>query len=299
LLTFNDFLVIVFNNNLVFYLCYLVVIVLKKIDCYDCYHTFEYHHLSKLKGELPILIYYEGKTGKIAFPLLKRKIPKYDFYDCTSVYGYVGPIFTPNIDEIDLSFFQIAIAKFFKKEKIISVFSRLNPFLVSQEKSLTQLGKIETLGKVIFIDLRENNRNQRLGYSKTTKRYLNKSRKFCSIKKEFDQEDILIFKNLYYENMNRVNANSYYYFEESYFQQLLQAKEFTTDVKYVINNDTEEIIAGAIFIKSKHVIHYHLSGTKTEFLHLNPLRLLIDEMRLENPNYKEYAYFKNLVIIRK
>ena len=266
-------------------------IILSEISNYDCYHTFEYHHISKLPGEEPILISYRGDSGIIAFPLLKRKIPKSDFYDCTSVYGYAGPVFSAGISRKDLNDFQDALQVYCSKNNIVSIFSRLNPYINDQEKTLSKLGDIVALGKVVYIDLVKNIEEQRSEFSKTTKRYLNKSRKFCSIKKSFDEKDILIFKDLYYENMNRVKADAYYFFDEAYFIQLAGVKEFISEVIYVILEETKEIIAGAILIKNRDVVHYHLSGTKTEYLSLNPLRLILDEARLENSISKNHRFF--------
>jgi hypothetical protein len=143
----------------------------------------------------------------------------------------------------------------------------------------------------VYIDLLKNIEDQRKEFSKTTKRYLNKSRKLCAIKKDFDKKDISIFKDLYYENMNRVGADTYYFFEEAYFLKLADSKEFTSEVIYVTLEETKEIISGGIFIKSNNVVHYHLSGTKTKYLPLNPLRLILDEARLENSMSKKHRYF--------
>ena len=58
----------------------------------------------------------------------------------------------------------------------------------------------------------------------------------------------------------------------------------------VVHNETEEIISGAIFVKTQNVVQYHLSGSKTDYLHLNPLKLLIDEMRII-ATQQGYTYF--------
>ena len=39
-------------------------------------------------------------------------------------------------------------------------------------------------------------------------------------------------------------------------------------------------IAGCLFVTSNNIVQYHLSATKTEFLHLMPTKMLIDEMRI-------------------
>ncbi|MBT8393232.1 MAG: aminoacyltransferase, partial [Bacteroidia bacterium] len=39
--------------------------------------------------------------------------------------------------------------------------------------------------------------------------------------------------------------------------------------------------AGSLFVTTNNIVQYHLSGTRFEFSHLTPTKLLIDEMRIE------------------
>jgi lipid II:glycine glycyltransferase (peptidoglycan interpeptide bridge formation enzyme) len=255
--------------------------VLNKIQDYDCHHTFEYHDISKEPGELAMLLVYETRNITIGLPVIKRAVPNTAFFDCTSAYGYVGPIFSTKVEQRDFLGFQKALHEFFIKEKIISVFARLNPFIEGQTNVISNLGTIETLGKIISIDLNKELQKQRSAYSKITKRYINKARKFCIIKRSVSEEDIMVFRDLYYENMSRVNAKEFYYFSREYFLNMVKTKDFETEVIYAVLEATGEIISGAIMMKKNRVIHYHLSGTLTKYMHLNPLRLILDEARIQ------------------
>ena len=255
--------------------------ILAQIENYDCHHTFEYHAISKQKDETAILLVYRSNNVVIAMPVIKRAIPGSDYYDCTSAYGYVGPIFNNNVQHKDFLEFQIALKEYFKKEKIVSVFSRLNPFVDNQENAISNLGAIEELGNIIQIDLTKELDKQRAGYSKITKRYINKAKRHCDIRRSFDERDILTFKDIYYENMNRVKAKKSYYFTEEYFLDIIKMKDFETEVIYAELKETGQIISGAIMMKKNTIIHYHVSGTLTKYMHLNPLRLILDEARLQ------------------
>lgn len=255
--------------------------ILSKIEDYDCHHTFEYHDISKQPGEVALLLAYETESITIALPVIKRSIQETDFFDCTSAYGYVGPIFSGKVEEKDFLAFQKYLNDFFIKEKIVSVFARLNPFIEGQLNAISSLGIIETRGQVISIDLNKDLEKQRSAYSKITKRYVNKARKFCIIKRSVSEDDILIFRDLYYENMSRVNAKKFYFFSEEYFLNIVKTKDFETEVIYALLEETGEIISGAIMMKKNRVIHYHLSGTLTKYMHLNPLRLILDEARIQ------------------
>ena len=261
-----------------------------KVDNYDFYHTYDYHTISKQENEKAILINYQEGDKQILLPLIIRKIPNTDFFDATSVYGYSGPI-QKNIDEaFDNSHFIEHLNGYFKQEKIVSIFSRLNPFIKNQKVILKGLGEINTLGHVVNIDLTKNIDDQKNIFSKTTKRYLNKCRKLCDFKISNSPEDIDTFIDLYYENMDRVKADKKYYFSKQYFFDFINSADYKTDVLFALNRESKQIISAAMMVKTNNIIQYHISGTKNDYLNLSPIRLLIDEMRLRG-TAENYSYF--------
>jgi lipid II:glycine glycyltransferase (peptidoglycan interpeptide bridge formation enzyme) len=92
--------------------------------------------------------------------------------------------------------------------------------------------------------------------------------------------------------MDRVNATKKYYFTKEYFLKFINSKDYKTVMLFVVLKETGEIISAALMVKSNDIVQYHLSGTKEVFLHLSPIRLLIDEMRLIATN--ENKVFFNL-----
>ncbi|GAA4278926.1 GNAT family N-acetyltransferase [Aquimarina mytili] len=264
--------------------------LLNRVKYYDFYHTYDYHQLSKAIDEKPILIKYEDNGTVIGLPLLLRKIFDTEYYDVTSVYGYAGPLHN-NIDaSFDNSDFISQLNQFFYEKKVVSVFSRLNPFIKNQEAILGELGDLIELGKVVNIDLTQDVDTQRSVFSKTTKRYINKGRRLCSIRHSNSKEDISAFIKLYYENMDRVNAKKNYYFTEEYFDYFINSDDFQTDVLLATYNETNEIISAAMMVKTNDIVQYHISGTRNDYLYLTPIRILIDEMRI-NATSKKYKYF--------
>ena len=263
---------------------------IESIGEYDFYHTYDYHELSKTDDENAVLLKYTEKDSLICLPLIIRKIEGSTHYDATSVYGYSGPL-QKNISNSfnNLNFIKV-FNQFLEKNNIISVFSRLNPFINGQEIVLKGLGKIQILGNVVNIDVTKNIDDQRAFFSKDTKRYINKGRKLLKVKCSNTKEDVLEFKKLYYENMDRVNAKKQYYFDEDYFLKFINSKDFKTDILFAIHSETEEIISAAMMVKTNNIVQFHISGTKTEFLNLSPIRLLINEMRIKATEEK-YKYF--------
>ncbi|MEW7291831.1 GNAT family N-acetyltransferase [Aquimarina sp. 2304DJ70-9] len=264
--------------------------LLNMVEYYDFYHTYDYHQLSKAPDEKPILIKYEDKGNVIGLPLLLRKIFDTDYYDVTSVYGYAGPLCSTINSSFNNLDFASQLNQFFREKKVVSVFSRLNPFIKNQEIVLKGLGDLVQLGTIVNIDLTQDIDIQRSVFSKTTKRYINKGRKLCSVRLSNSKEDISTFMELYYENMDRVQAKKNYYFTEDYFNYFINSSDFKTDVLLATYNETNEIISAAMMVKTNNIIQYHISGTRDDYLYLTPIRILIDEMRIKGTS-ENYKYF--------
>ncbi|WP_299164496.1 GNAT family N-acetyltransferase [uncultured Eudoraea sp.] len=264
--------------------------LVKKCDFADFYHTYDYHHTAKAKDEEPVLIHYKENDKTIVLPLLFRNIQYSLYKDATSVYGYPGPI-TKNItSDFNFSVFQKEIHQLFREQNIISVFSRLNSFIPYQESCLLGLGQTETLGRVVYADLNETLDKQWKLYHRRLRTYINKSRTIYKIKNANIRADLDSFIDLYYENMRRVNANKEYFFDKKYFLDLINSSDFETEVLLAISRKTGEVAGGAMFTKKNTIVQYHLSGTSERFLDLNPIKLLIDEMRIRG-NQANYNYF--------
>ncbi|MFI1771282.1 peptidoglycan bridge formation glycyltransferase FemA/FemB family protein [Thalassobellus citreus] len=255
---------------------------LKEIGCYDFYHTYDYHKLSAQNGENPTLIKYVENNVIIALPLIIRDIYSTIYKDATSVYGYAGPI-SNGIDEKFNNYnFIKSLKSYFNENNIISVFSRLNPYIPNQNEILFGYGDLAPQGKVVNIDLKLSLDEQRSKYRSRLKTYINKARREYSIISGSSNEDLDIFIKLYYENMDRVNAKKYYYFSKNYFEKIINSTDFKTSILFVVDNKTKEVIGSAMFIETNKIIQYHLSGTKKEYAKLNPIKLLIDEMRIKS-----------------
>jgi len=264
--------------------------ILGTMDQYDFYHTYDYQHISKNIEEEPVLIHYTEGNRSIALPLLLRSIADTPYMDATSVYGYAGPL-TCNIDnDFDNTNFKNQLLAFFKKNNLVAVFSRLHPYIPIQQLVLKNMGEVTVMGKIVNVDLTKNLESQKKEYQKRLRTYINKERNVYTIIGSKTESDVLKFIDLYYENMRRVNADSNYFFKKEYFFGLLKSEDFKTDLLLARCNDSNEIVGGAMFIKKNNIVQYHLSGAKEEYLNLNPIKVLIDEARINATN-ENYTYF--------
>lgn len=253
---------------------------IKRCDFFDFYHTYDYHELSKSENETPLLLKFEQGETIIALPLLSRTIQGTEYKDATSVYGYAGPISKSVKSGFDNTCFKKILLSYLKSNRYVSVFSRLNPYIPCQSYALNTIGNIHNHGKVVNINIKLPLEKQRQIFQSRLKTHINKSRRNCTVKRARSEKDLAEFINIYYENMNRVDAKKSYYFSKSYFEKIMNSKDFESIILLASDKDTNQIIAGSIFIITNKIVQYHLSGTKNEFLHLTPTKLLIDEMRL-------------------
>lgn len=264
--------------------------VLKSCKSFDFYHTYDYHELSKNENEISLLLSYKSGETIIALPVLIRNIEGTDYKDVTSVYGYPGPISNGTLSIENCKDFHGHLNDFFESQKIISVFSRLNPYIPFQHEILDGLGILKTIGNMVNIDLTKDIDTQRSAYRRDTRSRVNKVRRLCSVKKAETKEEVQQFIDIYLETMKKLEANDSYFFENKYFFDFLECNGFETDILLAVLNETEEVIAGTMFVKTNNIIQYHLSGTKTEHFKVAPSRLLLDEMRLQG-TAQGYTYF--------
>jgi len=264
--------------------------VLNHCKSFDFYQTFDYHELSKNDNETPFLISYKNNDTIIALPILLRDIEGTEFKDATSVYGHCGPISNGVEIPENCADFQDQLKTFFEAEKIVAVFSRLNPYIPFQDEILNGLGIVSTIGNMVNIDLTKDLDAQRSAYRRDTRSRVNKARRLCSVKKAESKEEIQQFIDIYLETMKKLDANDSYFFENKYFFDFLDCDGFETDILLAVLNETQETIAGTMFVKTNNIIQYHLSGTKNEHFKIAPSRLLLDEMRIQGTE-EEYTYF--------
>ncbi len=256
----------------------------------DFYYSYDYHCLSKKEEEQPVLLKYSDGQTSILIPLLIRNIENTNYKDATSVYGYAGPLVQQTNGDIDVDKFQKELNAFFHKHNIVSVFSRLHPYIEHQEMILNGLGNVNTLGKVVNIDLTDTIENQRAKFNRRLKTYLNKSRRSCTVIEGNLDKHLNDFIRLYHENMKRVDADDNYFFSDDYYRKILLSKEYKSELSLCIYNETQEVIGASMFMKKDNIVQYHLSGLSENHFELNPIKLIIDEMRIKSTK-EGYKYF--------
>lgn len=255
----------------------LVISALKS----DIYHSWRYHNLHS-DSCLPFMFVFQEQESFVAIPLLKRNIPESEYFDATSVYGYSGPISNRDFIDLDKGFierFKKDFIAFLNHEKIITVFSRLNPFL-NQCSLMENFGGVVDNGKVVIIDLTAPIEIQRSKYQERINRKIRQLKDTgYYVREASSDEDIETFASIYNANMNRLGASALYYFDETYFRNFLRSDEYDGRLLFVYDN-TGYPISGAIIAVAHDIMHAHLLGTREEYLSLSPAKLLTDEITI-------------------
>jgi hypothetical protein len=253
---------------------------IKRSPNYDFYHSWIYHSLDE--SGIPILFVYEEGEDFIAIPLIKRKIPKTDLFDFTSVYGYCGPFANKCFIDFEESFmekFKNYFLEFLKDENIVSIFSRLHPFF-DQLPLLSKFGGVYDNGKVIYLDLTITLEEQRSRYQNRVFRQIKQlNKKGYVVRETRNLADIQTFHSIYIASMIRLDASKTYMFSEKYLVDLLHSKEINAKLFFVYNAAGDPI-CGAIVVFTNQIVQAHLLATNPDFYSESPAKFLTDEISI-------------------
>lgn len=216
---------------------------------------------------------YEKGKKQVIYPLLKRPIDG-NWWDITSPYGYSGP-YSNDKDKKFYQEFRQAFKQYCEKNKIVSEFIRFHPLLNNylEAKGIIPLKK---RGETIWIDLTKPEttlwKNLRKGHQYSIKKAQKEKIKI----KLMPANKIDEFCKLYQETMKRKQAKQYYFFPLNFFVNSFEGLK--KSIFWLGAFKKENLIAGAIFLKSDTWLHYHLATTNKDWLSLSPGTLVLWEV---------------------
>jgi hypothetical protein len=263
--------------------------ILEQVRAFDFYHLPEYHELARRNGEgRGVLLVYTEASQTGAWPFLLRPLAAVEgltgldrgLQDATSVYGYPGPLISPDArdDQGFLRRFASMVKDCAADLKLVSMFSRLNP-LLENAGMIPSLGTVARLGETVSIDLSLDPGTQWSLYRDNHRRNINRAhRQGMSAYEDVSWIHFEQFVRLYQETMERLDATAYYRFGADHFLQLREA--LGKRLKLFVAEIDGNICCAAIFVHTNEVIQYHLSGTDPDFARLAPLKLVLDAARL-------------------
>ncbi len=229
-----------------------------------------------------MLIFYEDQYSRFCYVVMKKDIAACEkfqnvleekkYYDLETPYGYGGPL---NDEEICVES-QIAFGKemqeFCIKNNIVSQFVRFHP-LLENDKSLSQVIETRYLRETIFMDTT----SPAIIMEKMDSKNRNMVRKAAKNGVIILRESIdnyADFIPMYVETMAKNGADEYYTFNKDYFESLKLLKD-NACIFYAIVDEMP--VSGAIMYYNENYMHYHLSGTYSEYRKYSPGNLLLYE----------------------
>jgi hypothetical protein len=253
----------------------------------DFYHSHAYHCLSQGMGEgVAHLWVYKEAGYMVALPLLLRPIESVPgtgwqvegWWDAISVYGYAGAIASHrDLPEPVLRNFRRELAESLHDKRVISVFSRLHP-LIPNEGAIAGLGERVYCGRTVSIDLTLTSEEQKQQYRSADRRRIkNLRRRGFAFVHDKEKTFLSEFVALYTETMQRVGAEDRYFFNQAYFEELLD--RLAPNAHLCLLLDGSSPVCGGVFIECGGILEYHLGGTRNDYLQFAPAKLLIDEVR--------------------
>ena len=227
----------------------------------DVYFSPDYLSMHNFINESKVLMYvYKENDKKWIYPFLLQPINDFNssvkYYDIESAYGYGGPL--SNIkDKEFLDNANTAFSNWCSDTNVIAEFVRFHPIL---ENYKFFGNKINTFFNRETVSLDLNNFDiKNLPFDAKVRNMIKRPFKEnveisqCSINSYYND-----FIKLYKKNMVRLNADSYYFFNDNYFinlKNLISKQGFF--IGAILN---ENLVGGAIFLNGKRIFHYHLSA---------------------------------------
>lgn len=222
---------------------------------------------------------FQSAYGEIKHLFIKREIPMLihgeRWYDAITPYGYGGPRImrcATGCHSDLVTAFEHAFREYCKDQRIVSEFVRFHP-IFDNARDFSNCYDVtfqrETVGTTLdgFDDpvASEFSKSAR----KTLRRSLNAG-VTCRI--TVAPSDLGRFKEIYYETMSRVHADSYYFFDDTYFDSCLL--KFADKIILAEAIYEGQVIAAELHFLYDGIMHTHLSGTVHDFHQLSPIYVL-------------------------
>jgi serine/alanine adding enzyme len=209
---------------------------------------------------------------------IKREIPQMlsgePYFDLVTPYGYGGPLILQVEDEKKdelIEAFICAFGLYCLENRVVSEFVRFHPIFGNAE-DFSSCYKVSFCRYTIKTNLSSPDPIQ-AEYSSSCRRDIKHALKAgVTYRVVQNPPDLEKFKELYYLTMQRNHADSYYYFDNTYFADCL--KLFRENVVLVEVLYEGKVIGASLNFAYGKIIHAHLTGTLMEYHRLFPAYVL-------------------------
>lgn len=265
-------------------------------DQKDIYYTPEYYRLYENFGDgiAKCFVVTNGKNVAM-YPFLMNEVKGYNidgFKDIQGAYGYNGVIYNSISEELKYEF-DNAFNDYCYRNKVLAEFTRFHPLINNSEFSNNRINVIDDR-ETVFLDLKPTIEEiWKTQFSSQIRNKIRKAEKRNYISEVINNpsdEDIDTFIRIYYENMEIVEADEYFYFSGQYFKDIF--KHLSSN-SYLMNihDDEGEIISSTILLKYEKFFHYHLSGRTSNAISWASNFLYSESIKLAKKIGAEFYHF--------
>ncbi|MDN7227921.1 GNAT family N-acetyltransferase [Planococcus liqunii] len=217
--------------------------------------------------------------GTVKHSFIMREIPLpvrgETYYDLVTPYGYGGPQILQCEEGRKAELveaFEAAFQEYCTERRIVSEFIRFHPVLNNAEDFLACYD-VAHVRDTVGTNLKDHDQPVEVEFSKSARKNIRQALKAgVEYRVTRNPDDLSEFKNIYYATMERNHADTYYFFGDEYFDQLIRLlgeNVLLVEVLY----EGRVIGAGLNFVY-KNLAHTHLSGTLAEFNCFSPASIL-------------------------
>lgn len=246
----------------------------------DIYFTKRYGQLcEQIEGGRCESFDFESRNGKIHHMFIKRPIHQVidgvQYYDLITPYGYGGPLMNSSCKERKINLcieFKDRFMKYCNNNHIVSEFVRFHP-VFNNALDFANIYSPDCIRKTLGTNLGAYEDPVQSEFSKGCRKSIRQAlRKGISFRVTEKPDNIDGFMDIYYSSMKRDNAAEFYYFDKTYFVNMLLLLK--NNLLFVEAIYEEKAIAAGLYFISDGMIHIHLSGTLSEYLYLSPAYIL-------------------------
>ena len=269
--------------------------IVKSFPGWDIYYLNEYAHSLEIHGDgVAYLIYFHYKAEKpvqscrLCFVVMQKDIHddirftdafgKDMWYDWETPYGYGGFLIQGEFDKEAALAFEDNLRVYAKEHRIVSQFVRFYP-VYRNEISYQKLSdsKVQYLKDTIYIDTKK--RDDIMAQMDSKNRNMVRKAQKNGVTVFHDKgEHLSEFVAIYEATMEHNEASRYYYFENSYYQYLIE--HMRDNIEFFYSCYEGRIIGASLFFFNEEYMHYHLSGMYAQYRHLAATNLLLYEASL-------------------
>ena len=241
---------------------------------YDVYWLSGYVKAFQLHGDgEPLLFHFESPETRGINVVMKRdvakdkhfagKLPEGRYFDLATPYGYGGWIIEgTNTDRLFEEY-----RRWLEKNGIISEFVRFHP-MVGNHAACSSFYEVIQLGEVVHMELSSLGAIWENIISKNRNMIRKAVKNGIRIFNGRYPEIFKTFRVIYNGTMDKYNADPYYYFDEAFYESILNDLPQNAQVFYAEKDG--QVIAASIMLATNGRMNYHLSGSLREFSSLAP-----------------------------